>query len=71
MLRWKSSQRYYGCRLSDILTLSSESSFVCSKFTVIYDLRNNYGYVSMANTSDMSDQLRAALCLELILNMKA
>ncbi|VDK86544.1 unnamed protein product [Litomosoides sigmodontis] len=71
MLRWNSSHRYYGCRLSNILTSSREPSFICSKFTVIYDLRNNCGYVSMANMSDTSDQLRAALCLELILNMKA
>ncbi|KAL3995165.1 Vitamin B6 photo-protection and homoeostasis family protein [Acanthocheilonema viteae] len=71
ILHWDSWRRYYGCRLSDILISSNELSFICSKFTVICDLKNNYGYVSMASVSDTSDQLRAALCLELILNMRA
>lgn len=71
LLHWNSSQRHYGCRLLDILTSSNELSFICSKFIVICDLRNNCGYVSMSNVSDTSDQLRAALCLELMLNTKA
>ncbi|EFO20648.1 hypothetical protein LOAG_07840 [Loa loa] len=70
LLHWNSSRRYYGCRLSDVVTSSDEFSFVCSKFTVICDLRSNYGYVSMASISDTSDQLRAALCLELMLNTR-
>ncbi|CAG9538895.1 unnamed protein product [Cercopithifilaria johnstoni] len=70
MLYWSSSRRYYGFRLSGVL-MSNKLSFICSKFTVICDLRNNYGYVSMNSVSDTSDQLRAALCLELILIMRA
>ncbi|VDM96689.1 unnamed protein product [Onchocerca ochengi] len=71
LLHWNSSRRCYGCRLSDVLTSPNKLSFMCSKFTVIYDLRTNYGYVSMADISDIADQLRGALCLELMLNMKA
>ncbi|VDO69915.1 unnamed protein product [Onchocerca flexuosa] len=71
LLHWNSSRRCYGCRLSDVLTSSNKLLFRCSKFVVIYDLRTNYGYVSMANISDIADQLRGALCLELMLNMKA
>lgn len=71
LLHWSSSRHYYGCRLSDVSASSNKLSFVCSKFTVICDLRSNYGYVSMASISNISDQLRAALCLELMLNMRA
>ncbi|EJW74778.1 hypothetical protein WUBG_14315 [Wuchereria bancrofti] len=71
LLHWSSSRHYYGCRLSDMSASSNKLSFVCSKFTVICDLRSNYGYVSMASVSNISDQLRAALCLELMLNMRA
>uniref|UniRef100_A0A0R3RLG0 Zgc:162613 n=1 Tax=Elaeophora elaphi TaxID=1147741 RepID=A0A0R3RLG0_9BILA len=70
VLHWNSSLRYYGCRLSDISTSSNEFSFICSKFTVVCDLKNNCGYVAMASISDTSDQLRAALCLELVLNTR-
>ncbi|MCP9262089.1 hypothetical protein DINM_005384 [Dirofilaria immitis] len=71
ILHWISLRRYYGCRLSEVLSSSNELSFMCSKFIAIYDLKTNYGYVSMANISDTADQLRGALCLELMLNMKA
>ncbi|VDM96474.1 unnamed protein product [Onchocerca ochengi] len=35
----------YGCCLSDVLTSSKKLLFMCSKFTVIHDLRINYGYI--------------------------
>lgn len=69
LLHWN-SQRYYGYRLSDVPTSSSELLFVCSKFIVSCDLNYNHGYVSMASISNTSDQLRAALCLELMLKRR-
>uniref|UniRef100_A0A915Q620 Protein root UVB sensitive/RUS domain-containing protein n=1 Tax=Setaria digitata TaxID=48799 RepID=A0A915Q620_9BILA len=70
LFHWNSLRRYYGCRLSDVLFSSNELSFRCSKFRVIHDLKTNCGYVSMAKMSDTADQLRAALCMELMLNTK-
>ncbi|OZC06421.1 hypothetical protein X798_06591 [Onchocerca flexuosa] len=57
LLHWNSSLLCYGCNLLDVLISSNKLT--------------NYGYVSMANISDIVDQHRGALCLELMLNKKA
>ncbi|VDN36072.1 unnamed protein product [Gongylonema pulchrum] len=68
LLRWNTPARYYGCRLSETLaSVKGGLSFDCPKFFIVYDVKTNFGSVAMFTGSNMADQLRAAVCLELVL----
>lgn len=57
---------HYGCRISTIYLMKNKTTFFGPKYAILYDSGRNMGFVAMASSATVQDELFAAVHLEMM-----